>query len=116
MNHHHRQFFIDGAWVEPAGRDTIDVIDPATEEAYTAIAAGGAADVDRAVAAARAAFPAFAQTSRDDRLALLRRILALYNERIEEIAQAVSREMGAPIDFARSAQAFAGQTHLEATI
>ena len=113
---HHRKFFIDGAWIDPSGSDTIDVIDPATEEAFTAIAAGTAVDVGRAVAAARAAFPGFARTSREERLALLRRVLDLYNERYEEIAQAVSREMGAPIGFARSAQAFAGQTHLEATI
>src|SRR5687767_11623339 len=71
MNNHLR-FYIDGAWVDPARPATLDVIDPSTEEAYTTISIGSAADVDRAVAAAKAAFPAFSQTSKDERLALLR--------------------------------------------
>ncbi|MGD1879398.1 MAG: aldehyde dehydrogenase family protein [Kiloniellaceae bacterium] len=113
---HHLKFFIDGAWVDPAKPATLDVIDPSTEEAYTQISVGSAADVDRAVAAAKAAFPAFAVTSQAERLALLKRILAAYNERYEDIAQAVSQEMGAPISFAREAQAAAGQGHMEAAI
>ena len=112
----HLKFFIDGAWVEPAIPVALDVIDPSTEEAYTRIALGSAADVDKAVAAAKAAFPAFSQWSKDERLALLRRILAEYDKRYEDIAQAVSQEMGAPIGFARDAQAAAGQGHLKATI
>ena len=110
---HNRQFFIGGRWVEPAVAATIDVIDPSTELAYTAIAAGAKADVDKAVAAAKAAFPAFALTSREERLALLKRILEIYNSRGEELAEAVSREMGAPIGFAREAQVWAGRVHLE---
>ena len=113
---HHRQFFIDGRWVAPATAGLIDVIDPAHEEAFTAIAAGSSVDVDRAVAAAKAAFPAFARTTREERLALLRRILAAYNARGEDIVEAVSREMGAPLAFAREAQLWAGRVHLEATI
>ena len=113
---HNRQFFIGGRWVEPSGAATIDVIDPATEQAYIAIAAGGKADVDKAVAAAKAAFPAFALSSREERLALLKRILDIYNSRGEEIADAVSREMGAPLAFARDAQVWAGRVHLESTI
>lgn len=74
MNNHLR-FYIDGAWVDPAKPATLDVIDPSTEEAYTTISVGSTADVDRAVAAAKAAFPAFSQTSKDERLALLRKIL-----------------------------------------
>ncbi len=112
----HLKFFIDGAWVEPAIPVALDVIDPSTEEAYTRIALGSAADVDKAVAAAKAAFPAFSQWSKEERLALLRRILAEYDKRYEDIAQAVSQEMGAPIGFARDAQAAAGQGHLKATI
>ncbi|MBH0237948.1 aldehyde dehydrogenase family protein [Methylobrevis albus] len=112
----HTKFYIDGAWVDPVVPKTLDVIDPATEAAYTAISIGSAADVDKAVAAAKAAFPGFALTSREERLALLRRVLDLYNERYEEIAVAVSHEMGAPMGFAREAQAWAGQVHLEATI
>jgi aldehyde dehydrogenase (NAD+) len=112
----HLKFFIDGAWVEPALPVALDVIDPSTEEAYTRIALGSKADVDKAVAAAKAAFPAFSQWSKEERLALLRRILAEYEKRYEDIAQAVSQEMGAPIAFARDAQAAAGQGHLKATI
>ena len=113
---HHLQFYIDGTWVDPVVPARLEVIDPSSEEAYTAIAVGTKADVDRAVAAAKAAFPAFSKTSRDERLALLRRVLEIYNERYEEIAQAVSQEMGAPLSFARDAQAYVGRAHLEATI
>src|ERR1700688_5197620 len=112
----HEKFYIDGAWVSPAVPKTLDVIDPATERAYTKISLGSAADVDRAVAAAKTAFPAFSRTTREQRLALLRRVLELYNARYNEIADAVTEEMGAPTKFAREAQAWAGQVHLEATI
>ncbi|WP_105429179.1 aldehyde dehydrogenase family protein [Neorhizobium sp. T6_25] len=112
----HLKFFIDGVWVEPVIPVALDVIDPSTEEAYTRIALGSKADVDKAVAAARAAFASFSQWSKEERLALLRRILAEYEKRYEDIAQAVSQEMGAPIAFARDAQAAAGQGHLKATI
>ena len=115
MNHH-LDFYIDGAWVAPAAPATLDVIDPATEEAFTSISVGTKADVDRAVAAARAAFASFSETSKEERLALLRKILAAYNDRFEDIAQTVSREMGAPLSFAREAQAWAGRAHMEATI
>ncbi len=112
----HLRFYIDGQWVDPVVPAKLDVIDPSTEEAYTAISAGTAADVNRAVAAAKAAFPIFSQTMKEERLALLRKILEVYNERYEDIAQAVSQEMGAPITSAREAQAFTGRAHLEATI
>jgi aldehyde dehydrogenase (NAD+) len=112
----HLKFFIDGAWVPPVVPVALDVIDPSTEEAYTQIAVGSAADVDKAVAAAKAAFPAFSVWPHAERLALLKRILAEYEKRYEDIAQAVSREMGAPLAFARDAQAAAGQGHLTATI
>ena len=116
MSNNHEKFYIDGAWVDPVVPKTLDVINPATERAYTKISIGSKADVDRAVAAAKAAFPAFSRTTREQRLALLRKVLALYNARYEEIANAVSDEMGAPLKFARDAQAWAGQVHLEATI
>ncbi|MCB5204181.1 aldehyde dehydrogenase family protein [Neorhizobium sp. T786] len=115
MNNH-LKFFIDGAWVEPAIPVRLDVIDPSTEEAFTQIALGCSDDVDRAVAAAKAAFPVFSAWSKEHRLALLRRILSEYENRYEEIAQAVSREMGAPIAFARDSQAAVGKAHLIATI
>ncbi|MFC5736353.1 aldehyde dehydrogenase family protein [Sinirhodobacter huangdaonensis] len=111
-----RKFFIDGAWVDPVSPAEIEVIDPATETAYAVISAGTAADVERAVAAARAAFPAWSATPPAERIALLKRVLEAYKARYEDMAQAISHEMGAPITWAREAQAYAGQGHLEATI
>ncbi|WP_062209541.1 aldehyde dehydrogenase family protein [Aureimonas sp. AU12] len=109
---HALQFYIDGAWVDPARPATLPVIDPSTEEAYAEIAMGSAADVDRAVAAARRAFESFSQTTKAERLAMMRRLLAVYESRIGEMADAISREMGAPRPFAESSQAFMGTAHL----
>ena len=110
---HALQFYIDGAWVDPAGGlKTLDVIDPSTEEAFAQIALGSQADVDRAVAAARAAFPAFAATSKEERLALMRRLLEAYKARYAEVADTLSREMGAPKELAHRAQAGMGTAHL----
>ena len=113
---HTGQFYINGAWVEPLSQTTQAVINPATEATIATIAMGNAADAARAISAARAAFPRFSQTSKESRLALLKRILALYNERAEDLAQVVSDEMGAPLQFARDAQVWAGRAHMEATI
>ena len=93
------KFYINGAWVDPVKPAMLDVINPATEEAYTKISVGSAADVDRAVAAAKAAFPSFSQTSKEERLRLLRRIVEIYIERSDELAKAVSDEMGAPMNW-----------------
>ena len=109
---HNLQFYIDGAWVQPSGSRTLDVIDPSTEEAFATIALGEQADVDKAVAAARAAFPAFAATSKEERLALMRRVLEIYKRRYADVAEALSREMGAPLDLAHKAQAAMGTAHL----
>ncbi len=113
---HHLKFFIDGAWVDPVVPSVLDVIDPSTEEAYTQISVGSKSDVDKAVAAAKRAFASFSLWPVAERLALLKKILEVYNERFEDIAQAVSQEMGAPLSFAREAQAWAGRAHMEATI
>jgi aldehyde dehydrogenase (NAD+) len=110
------KFYINGAWVDPVKPATLDVINPATEEAYTKISVGTAADVDRAVAAARKAFHAFSQTSKAERVKLLRRIIEVYVKRIDDIARAVSDEMGAPMELARNSQAAAGKGHLESTL
>ena len=112
----HENFYIDGAWVAPVSPRTLDVINPATEEAFTRISVGAAADVDKAVAAAKAAFETFSRTTPAERLALLKRVYEVYLERFEDIAQAVSAEMGAPLAFARDSQAWAGRGHLESTI
>jgi len=113
---HDLQFYIDGEWVDPIEPKTLDVIDPSTEEAYAQISLGSAKDVDRAVAAARRAFPAFAATSPAERQALLRRILEVFERRAGEFADAISREMGAPATLARNAQAAVGPQHLKTLI
>ncbi|HSF64633.1 MAG TPA: aldehyde dehydrogenase family protein [Paracoccaceae bacterium] len=110
------KFYIGGAWVDPLGTATLPVENPATEETLAHVALGTAADADRAVAAARAAFPAFCDWPVAERIALLERILAEYNRRYDAFAEAMRLEMGAPTGFARSAQAWAGQVHLESTI
>lgn len=100
-----REFYIDGAWVASvAARDCL-VIDPATEEPCAVISLGDAADTEAAVAAASRAFPAWAATPPAERKRLVTGILAEYEKRAEEMAQAISLEMGAPIDLARNAQA-----------
>ena len=113
---HHLQFFIGGRWVDPVQPRTLDVIDPSTEEAFTQISIGSAADVDAAVAAAKAAFSSFSTTTPAERRDLLRKIVEVYDKRTEDLAQAVSREMGAPIAYARDAQVWVGRAHLEKMI
>lgn len=81
--------------MDPVVPKTIDVIDPSTEQPFATLAVGSAADVEKAVAAAKRAFPSFSTTSREQRLAWLRALLAAYNARYDDIAEAVSREMGA---------------------
>ena len=105
------QFYINGEWVDPSETNTLDVINPATEEAVAKISLGGAADVDRAVAAANGAFPAYSQTSREDRIALMEKILAVYKTRYNDIAEAISAEMGTPIALSQKAQAATGVGH-----
>src|SRR5690606_32487588 len=109
---HARQFFINGTWVDPKGSETLPVINPATEEEITRIAMGTASDVDDAVAAAVAAFDSYSQTSIEERLALLDRIIEVYKGRIPELGQTISQEMGAPLTMAMRAQAGAGLGHL----
>jgi aldehyde dehydrogenase (NAD+) len=101
-------FYIDGAWVAPVTPRTHEVINPATEEPIARISLGSAADVDKAVAAAKRAFETYSLTSRDERIALLEKIIALYQARLPEIAEAISSEMGAPMWLANAAQAPAG--------
>ena len=110
------QFFIDGRWVKAAGEARHPVIDPATEEVIGHIAMANAADVNAAVAAARAAFDDWQMTPKAERMALLCRLLELYNARYEEVAELMTREMGTPLHFSRSAQAWVGTAHLEAAI
>ncbi len=110
------KFYINGQWVDPISTTRKGVENPATEEIVCEVALGSAADADRAIMAARAAFDSWTVTPVKDRIALVKRILAVYNDRIEDFAQVMSTEMGAPIAFARGSQAWAGQVHMEATI
>jgi aldehyde dehydrogenase (NAD+) len=108
---HARQFYIGGHWVTPSTTETLDVINPATEEPITSIAMGAEQDVDSAVAAAQAAFETFSATSKAERLELLDSIIAVYSRRLEDLADMVSQEMGAPLWLAKAAQAPAGLGH-----
>ena len=109
---HEKQFYIDGAWVDPIKPALLDVIDPSTEEAYTKISVGSAADVDRAVVAARKAFGTWGRSTRKERIDLLKAILSEYKKRQNEIGDAISQEMGAPGWLAQQAQAAIGVGHL----
>jgi aldehyde dehydrogenase (NAD+) len=111
------RFYINGQWVEAAAGSTqMDMVDPATEAVSGTLALGTAVDADAAVAAARAAFPAWSATSRETRIALLERIAVRYLARIDEIAEAVRAEIGAPITLCRNLQAAIGLAHLRAAI
>ena len=111
-----RKFYIDGAWVDPLSSVALEVIDPATEQPVATIILGGTEDVDRAVDAAARAFETFSRTSREERIALLERVIEVYKGHLDEIAGIVSVEMGAPISLARAAQAPSGLGHLIATL
>jgi len=116
MTYDNRQFYIDGAWVDPAEPKELKVINPATEEVAGVISMGSAKDVDRAVMAARRAFDGYSRTSPAERLALLERILAAYKAHYDEIAQAISIEMGAPITLSKGSQTGIGVGHISAMI
>jgi aldehyde dehydrogenase (NAD+) len=108
--------YINGEWVESTSDDLHDIINPATEKSIGKVSFGTAQDVDRAVAAARAAFEEFSQWSVEQRLELLNRIVEAYKVRWNDIAEAITAEMGAPAAFALRAQAGSGLGHLQATI
>ncbi len=110
------KFYIDGEWVDPVTENSFAVINPATEEVCGHISLGSAADVDKAVAAANRAAPGYAQTTREERIALLEKILEIYATRHDEIATAIMEEMGAPWKLAKYAQAASGPQHIQATI
>ena len=105
------QFYINGEWVDPVDPKHLDVINPATEETIGKIAMGNSTDVDKAVAAAKEAFESFSQTSKEERLALMGKILEVYQSRYDEIAEIISSEMGAPLWLSKAAQAATGAGH-----
>ena len=106
------KFYINGEWVSPSTNEECEVINPATEEVIGSVAMGSEVDVNKAVAAAKAAFETFSKTSIEERMALLDRIIAAYKAKMEKIAACVSQEMGAPISMSNAAQAPAGLGHL----
>ena len=105
------QFYINGEWVDPSDPKYLDVINPATEESIGKIAMGNSTDVDKAVAAAKEAFESFSQTSKEERLALMGKIIEVYQSRYDEVAETISSEMGAPLWLSKAAQAATGVGH-----
>ena len=110
------QFYIDGGWVDPVTPETLDVINPTSEDVCGRISIGSAADVNLAVAAARRAFDSYSQTSREERIALLQSILDEFTKRHDEIAEAIMDEMGAPWDLAKDSQAASGSYHIKVAL
>ena len=109
----YKQFYINGEWVDPVTPNDFDVYNPATEEVCAHISLGSEADVDKAVAAAKAAFESFSRTSRKERIELLESCVATYQKYYMDIADAIREEMGAPQSLATTAQAYTGQGHLQ---
>ncbi|KAA0969493.1 aldehyde dehydrogenase family protein [Aureimonas fodinaquatilis] len=107
------QFYIDGQWVAAETSETFPVVNPATEKTVAQLSMGTAEHVDRAVAAARKAFPEFSRTTREERLALLERIIAVYESRAEELAHLVMIEMGSPLWFGREVQVQTALNHFK---
>ena len=111
MTAEYKKFYINGEWVEPAGREMLEVINPATEEAFATISMGTADDVDAAARAARAAFDSWSQSTVEERLGVIQNIVNGLKARSEEMAIAISNEMGAPITLSKTAQFGAGLGH-----
>src|SRR6202020_526876 len=110
------KFYIDGRWVDPLRPNAFDVENPATEQVSGKISLGSADDVDVAGQAARPAFPSWSQTTREQRLDLLQAILAEYHKRADDLAEAVTEEIGAPAALAAGPQVFLGIGHLTTAI
>ena len=111
-----KNFYIDGKWVKPNSQITFPVLNPATEAQIGTIILGNTADVDLAVVAANNAFETYSQTNKSERLSLLAKLLKATDDRFEDLAQAMSKEMGAPISMSRAAQADAAVGHLRGFI
>lgn len=111
-----KQFYIDGAWVNPINGTDLDVINPSTEEAVATISLGGEADTEAAIAAAKKAFKTWAWSSKQERLDLMNRILEVYMARSDEMGETISKEMGAPIEMSKAAQSGTGSAHIKAFI
>ena len=110
------KFYINGAWVDPVTPKTLNVVNPATEAVAGRISMGSAADVDKAVKAARAAFETWSQTSVEERIALFEKLIAEYKNRYADMAAAITEEMGAPAVLSQKAQAAMGIGHLQSAL
>ena len=108
-----KSFYINGEWVPPSKSKDFEVINPSNEEAFAVISLGSSEDTNLAVEAAKKAFHTWKETSKEERVNLLEKLLTIYKKRFNEMAEAMSKEMGAPIDFATSVHTSSGQSHLE---
>ncbi|MDC0075229.1 aldehyde dehydrogenase family protein [Candidatus Thioglobus sp.] len=108
-----RKFYINGRWVDPSKKNDFEVINPSDESVCALISLGSQADTDSAVSAARAALPMWSNSSKEDRIALLESLYSIYQRRMDEMAELISMEMGAPIDFAKRSQAPSGTEAIE---
>ena len=108
-----KKFYINGEWVEPNVPNDHKVIDPSNEEPYVTISLGGKEDTNKAVSAAKNSFNTWKNSSKEERLTLLEKLLKIYISRSGEMTKAISIELGAPMDWASSAQMSSGQSHIE---
>ena len=108
-----RNFYINGKWVKPFKSNDLEVINPSNEDPFAIISNGTKEDLDSAVQSAKKAFVTWKESSKDDRIQLLEKLLTIYKKRFNEMAEAISMEMGCPIDWSLSTQTASGQTHLE---
>ena len=108
-----RKFYINGQWVEPSTKNDFDVINPSDETVCAVISLGSQSDTDAAIEAARAALPMWSASTKADRIALLERLYAIYERRMDDMAEVISIEMGAPIDFSKASQAPSGTSAIE---
>src|SRR6056300_593486 len=108
-----RNFYINGKWVKPFKSNDLEVINPSNEDPFAIISNGTKEDLDLAVQSAKKAFVTWKESSKDDRIQLLEKLLTIYKKRFNEMAEAISMEMGCPIDWSLSVQTASGQAHLE---
>ena len=108
-----RKFYINGKWIDPIKQNDLEVINPSNEDSFATISLGSKEDVDAAVKSARKAFDNWKETTKNERISLLEKLLSIYKKRFNEMTTAISMEMGAPMDWASEVQNASGQGHLE---
>ena len=108
-----RNFYINGKWIKPLKSNDFEVINPSNEEPFAVICLGSKEDTDSAVKAAKKAFDKWKETSKEERIKFLEKLLTIYKKRSKEMSEAISMEMGSPIDYSSSTHTTSGQSHLE---